>query len=434
MRRLLLFICLFTFCSISIASDIRKVGDRRVDLQPIHDWLGTLQGERPMPHWKEIQPHNFIRSYGWSILISADIDGSQTKILVANLPPKRAKLLEEMTSLRSRVALLNQELTRHSQIIEALTLEQEAAANAVDQGTVYDDHLYIEYDQARRNLRTAMRDASVVARDLNEVQARLDSRETAWKDQGPLLAMFSGRTQGQHQVWEHGKSVASPVKQAVATQTPDQKQPFVASGTGFFVSSQGHFVTCEHLVTNASNIMVKWGRNVAEASIVKTDSMNDLALLKVSQKSVPLNVVSSQDVKLGQSVFTIGFPNTAMQGTKPKLTKGAISSMAGMHDNLRQFQISAAIQPGNSGGPLVNESGAVIGLITSKLSDLAVLARTGSLPQNVNYALKSSFLLTFLNGIPEVAAAMQDSSQPPAEDFESAVKQVSESIVLVRVY
>ena len=107
--------------------------------------------------------------------------------------------------------------------------------------------------------------------------------------------------------------------------------------------------------------------------------------------------------------------------------------MAGIQDDPRYFQASVAVQPGNSGGALVDVQGNVIGVMTMRLDDLKTLELTGSLPQNVNYGLKSSFVLAFLDSVPEVAAAL---SPPHTENrkFEDVVKEVQQATVLVLIY
>ena len=127
---------------------------------------------------------------------------------------------------------------------------------------------------------------------------------------------------------------------------------------------------------------------------------------------------SSRSVRLGATAATVGFPNTGLQGFAPKLAKGEIASLAGAQDDARHFQISAPIQPGNSGGALVDERGNVIGVVVAKLSQRAALASSGALAENVNYAVKSSYLLSFLESVPEVAAKLN--AESPISPLDSA--------------
>lgn len=116
-----------------------------------------------------------------------------------------------------------------------------------------------------------------------------------------------------------------------------------------------------------------------------------------------------------------------------KLAKGEIASLAGARDDARHFQISAPIQPGNSGGALVDERGNVIGLVVAKLSQQAALATSGTLAENVNYAVKLSYLLSFLESVPAVAAQLKEPNTK-ARPFEDVVKDVEQATVLVMVY
>ncbi len=125
--------------------------------------------------------------------------------------------------------------------------------------------------------------------------------------------------------------------------------------------------------------------------------------------------------------------NIELQGTETKYTQGNISSLSGAANDPRLFQISAAIQPGNSGGPLLNQRGEVVGIVTAMLDEFVTAQHTGSLPQNVNYAIKSSFLLSFLEAIPEVSndlAENKDSNLARTEIIEKA----SKAIVLVMCF
>ncbi|MGA2177470.1 MAG: trypsin-like peptidase domain-containing protein [Verrucomicrobiota bacterium] len=206
-----------------------------------------------------------------------------------------------------------------------------------------------------------------------------------------------------------------------------------ASGTGFFVSEDGFLLTAFHVVADAGRIAVRMKAGTFPATLVKADKANDVALLKVTGRFPALPVAPSRGVKLGESVFTIGFPNIGLQGFAPKLTKGEISSLAGVQDDPRAFQISVPVQPGNSGGPLVNQYGNVVGIVAAQLADIATLETTGSLPQSVNYAVKSSVVNVLLESLPEVSAKLKQPNSKE-EKFEDAVKEVQDAIALILVY
>ena len=130
---------------------------------------------------------------------------------------------------------------------------------------------------------------------------------------------------------------------------------------------------------------------------------------------------------------TVGFPDTWLQGFTPKLAKGEIASLSGVQDDPRQFQISVPLQPGNSGGALVDERGNVVGIVAAKLSARAALDATGALPENVNYAVKSSFILGFLESVPDVSAKLKEPNTKD-EKFEDVVRSAQDAAVLVLVY
>jgi S1-C subfamily serine protease len=129
---------------------------------------------------------------------------------------------------------------------------------------------------------------------------------------------------------------------------------------------------------------------------------------------------------------TVGFPDTGLQGFAPKLAKGEIAALSGAQDNPRYFQISVPVQPGNSGGAL-DEHGIVVGIVSAKLDARAALAATGALLENVNYAIKSSFLLSFLESVPDVSAKLKEPNTQPKK-FEDVVQSAQQAAVLVLVY
>jgi S1-C subfamily serine protease len=199
------------------------------------------------------------------------------------------------------------------------------------------------------------------------------------------------------------------------------------SGSGFFISADGYFITNDHVVRNAQRVKLKIGDDVLPATVVREDATKDLALLKAAGQFKALGV-SSADAELGQAVFTIGFPDIRLQGTEPKYTDGKVSSLAGLKDDPSEYQVSVPVQPGNSGGPLADSAGNVRGVIVARLDDIAALRSVGSIPQNVNYAIKGSVLRDFLSESPEIKAAPENAATT------SAVDLVRQSVAIVLVY
>jgi S1-C subfamily serine protease len=180
------------------------------------------------------------------------------------------------------------------------------------------------------------------------------------------------------------------------------------SGTGFFITEDGYLITNAHVAGVGGSIRLVTVSGEVPGKLVKLEGANDLALLKATGKFDPLPVATSRSAKLGSMVVTVGFPNLVLQGFAPKFARGEIASLTGPLDDARFFQISVPLQPGNSGGALVDDHGNVIGVVSAKLSAAATLKTTGDLPQNVNYAVKSSFLLGFLESVPEVVAKLKE--------------------------
>jgi len=202
------------------------------------------------------------------------------------------------------------------------------------------------------------------------------------------------------------------------------------TGTGFFVTDDGYLITCAHVVQKCSTFRIKSANGAISATLIKEDRGIDVALLKVSGKfqGLPMSPDAS-GLKLGGAVFTIGFPNPGLQGVKPKFTRGEVSSLAGILDDPRYLQISVPVQPGNSGGALVDDRGNVVGVVTARLDDAATWERSGALPQNVNYAVKSVLVSNFLKAVPELSGKLK----PPGttRDREAADAAAERASVLV---
>jgi len=205
------------------------------------------------------------------------------------------------------------------------------------------------------------------------------------------------------------------------------------SGTGFFITDDGYLISNYHVIKDTKKVRVLTGAGLIDATVVKVDSANDLALLKAGGQFAPLPIATSRTVKLGGTVATVGFPDIGLQGFAPKLAKGEIASLSGAADDPRYFQISLPVQPGNSGGALVDTRGNVVGIVAAKLDASVALAASGALPENVNYAVKSSLLLSFLESMPDVSAKLKEPNTKE-EPFEDVVKSAQDAAVLVLVY
>ena len=206
------------------------------------------------------------------------------------------------------------------------------------------------------------------------------------------------------------------------------------NGSGFFITDNGYFVTNYHVIENAKKILIvdQFGYFL-NSRVIKFDKLHDIAILKVdgSFKSIP--ITTSSKVLRGAKIVAVGYPNTSIQGVQPKVTDGLVNSLAGIKDDPRYFQISAPIQGGNSGGPLLDMSANVIGLVSAKLDSSFVIKTTGDIPQNVNYAVKSDYILDLIYSIPDVKSNLKPIKKNQATDVANVFQQVESSIALVYV-
>ncbi len=195
------------------------------------------------------------------------------------------------------------------------------------------------------------------------------------------------------------------------------------SGTGFLLSRSGLLATNWHVVADAKNISVAfpgWNGGVS-AEVVIRDVVNDLAVLRLTDHTklaatcneLPFQVTSSSGVKLGARVSTIGYPLTSMLGSNPKFSEGVVSSKSGWQDDPRSLQISAQVQPGSSGSPLFDVDGNIVGVVVATLDAGRVYQAASAIPQNVNFAIKSDYLLNLLGMLPGESLAVRTSVFSP---------------------
>lgn len=206
------------------------------------------------------------------------------------------------------------------------------------------------------------------------------------------------------------------------------------SGTAFFITDDGYLITNDHVVRSVHKVRIKTKDQFFDAKVVKTDRQVDLALLKVEGSSfIALPLAAAKGPELGADVFTIGFPNIDVQGFEPKYTDGKISSLAGIRDDPSTFQVSVPIQPGNSGGPLLSRYGSVDGVMVARLNDAAIFAKSGTMPENVNYAIKVSSLREFLKPIHELDGKLKTQAGSSRKRAE-VLKRAQEAVVMVLGY
>jgi S1-C subfamily serine protease len=169
----------------------------------------------------------------------------------------------------------------------------------------------------------------------------------------------------------------------------------VSTGTGFFVSENGHVVTNAHVVDGCRTVRASRGGALSKVS---TDDASDLAVYIASEKSTAIaRLRGGRGARAGEAVVTIGFPLTGLLSSDPIVTTGIISALSGLRNDRRTIQITAPLQAGNSGGPLLGENGSVVGVVVAKLDAMKVADAIGDMPQNVNFAVSLGTLQSFLN-------------------------------------
>jgi hypothetical protein len=193
------------------------------------------------------------------------------------------------------------------------------------------------------------------------------------------------------------RAVLAMVAALVAMPAVAQDRPR-SSGTGFVVAA-GRALTNHHVIDGCQRVSIRTPRGeTLPARVLASDSRRDLALLGYEgEAGPPLKFRDRPPVARGEMVVTYGFPLSGVLSSGPTLTTGDISALAGLRDNPLHFQISAPVQPGNSGGPLLDGSAHVVGVVVSKLNAMRIAQMTGGdIPQNVNFAIKGAEAVSFL--------------------------------------
>ena len=208
------------------------------------------------------------------------------------------------------------------------------------------------------------------------------------------------------------------------TAVQDKSKPNtpIVYGTGWYVTSN-HIATCWHVIRKAQDpVLVTEDGTEVKLELVAKDELNDLAVMKVRDRHFrcdnPLILAPDMDASVAESVFTVGFPEPELMGKEPKYSIGVVSALSGLMDDKSQYQISTPIQPGNSGGAVVDEKGEVIGIVQGSLIGNFNATALDTIPQNVNYATKVKYLRKLLleSGI-DIPCVKPEKSPTPKEAY-----------------
>ncbi len=206
----------------------------------------------------------------------------------------------------------------------------------------------------------------------------------------------------------------------------------VSTGTAWPVAA-GYAVTNHHIIEGKRQFtLINKQGDELQAKLIASDAAYDIAFLRVinPNRLPPALPLSSRSASLGASVFTIGFPRVDIMGKSPKLSQGIISGENGLQDDPNSYQISVPIQQGNSGGPLLNMRGEVVGMITSMLGEIGADDGPAQPIPNINYALKIDVIRELMSQIPRPANDISELDRA-VSDLESLAARVQDSVLII---
>jgi S1-C subfamily serine protease len=224
-----------------------------------------------------------------------------------------------------------------------------------------------------------------------------------------------------HCVRDHPPNSSPPP----VAQTPPITRTTSSSGTAFFIAPN-RLVTSNHVVKECRNeIQVRYpDRRWYTATMSGQDEANDLALLHTDMENFSTASFRLQS-RVGEQVAAYGFPYAGLLSSSGNFTMGSVAALSGMNDDTRFIQISAQVQPGNSGGPLLDMSGSVIGVVQLQLNALTMMQFSGTVPQNVNFATQAPIVVNFLTAKgenPKSDSSIDHRDLPPADVADLAKK------------
>ena len=264
---------------------------------------------------------------------------------------------------------------------------------------------YIWYSIAARLASDqALRDEAVRGRDRLEQKIALPEIEAARVAAGSWIPGGPDPDEG----------VGAPRQM---TSRPPGGERLSSGGSGFIVNRTGDVLTNHHVVDGCREVRVLRNGAPVVPTLIATDPTADLAILRLPEPVADAALVRGDNpVKPGEAVVVVGFPLQDLLSSQASVTAGIVSRLAGPHDDPHQLQITAPVQPGNSGSPLLDASGAVAGVVVAKLNALRIVKRTGAIPENVNFAVNGQYARALLDrsGVPYQTATADETLSTPA--------------------
>ena len=209
------------------------------------------------------------------------------------------------------------------------------------------------------------------------------------------------------------------------------EQEIGGMGSGFLISQKGLIITNYHVIERSNSIRAIFDADDFQYNtlVLAEDKTTDIAVLQISNynqtiaKGANIPFSKRDKIRSGTNVYTTGYPLHTFLGQSPKTTSGMVNSTKGVEDDPKNFQISIPVQPGNSGGIVYDNKGAALGIIRGSINDELMLYTTGSLAQNVNFAIKFNYIEALLETIDE---KIQYESYPSKDiKFEDLVEFIS---------
>ena len=186
------------------------------------------------------------------------------------------------------------------------------------------------------------------------------------------------------------KKTPKPKKKKPKESPDDEKIVAAASGSGFFVSRTGHIITNYHVINECKTVKVSFKGDEINSKTLAIDKVNDLAIIKTTINPMQVYSVAREDASLLEDIIIAGYPLGKKVSAAIKTSKGSVTALAGFGDNYSEFQTDAALNQGNSGGPIINQKGNVVGVAVANYGKKAGV-------ESFNFGIKASTLRTFAN-------------------------------------